>query len=557
MPSESSSPYKLHRPAKPGVRRSRRDSSPDSIIFTPESNLSLFSSASVSVDRCSTTSDAHDRDSLVSGPSLERDQRVGSSSCKDLDLDKRGTGWKNSRNARKNSNKVKAWKEEFEVNKDDESQNLDDSARSSFSVALRECQERRSRSEALAKKLDYQRTTSLDLSNVVSSSPRVVNVKRTSVSTNKSSVFPSPGTPTYLHNMQKGWSSERVPLRSNGGRSPPNAGFLPLYSGRTVPSKWEDAERWIVSPLAREGSARTSFGASHERRPKAKSGPLGPPGFAYYSLYSPAVPMVHSGNMGCLTASSPFSAGVLPDTVSSRGSTASAFPQRIDPCMARSVSIHGCSETLPRSSQDDIHESIKDAATDAQAVSRRDMATQMSPEGSICLSPERQCSFSPSSPSARPVSELLNARSNRAEVKDLQVDEKVTVTRWSKKHRGLYYGNSSKMQDHLNGKARDPQGLTCSAKTEEASIISWENLQKAKAEAAIRKLEMKLEKKRSSSMEKIMRKVKSAEKKAEEMRRSALDNKVSTASHGKTSSFKRSGKKKMPSLSGCFTCHAF
>ncbi|XP_019099400.1 PREDICTED: uncharacterized protein LOC104777615 isoform X1 [Camelina sativa] len=550
MPSESS--YKVNRPAKPGG--SRRDSSPDSIIFTPEYSLSLFSSASVSVDRCSSTSDVHDRDSLVSGPSLERDQRV-SSSCKDLDLDKRGTGWKNSRNSRK-SNKVKAaWKEEFEVKKDDESQNLD-SARSSFSVALRECQERRSRSEALAKKLDYQRTASLDLSNVISSSPRVVNVKRTSVSTNKSSVFPSPGTPTYLHSIQKGWSSERVPLRSNGGRSPPNAGFLPLYSGRTVPSKWEDAERWIVSPLTKDGAARTSFGASHERRPKAKSGPLGPPGFAYYSLYSPAVPMVHGGNMGCLTASSPFSAGVLPETVSSRGSTASAFPQRIDPCMARSISIHGCTEGLAPSSQDDIHESIKDAATDAQAVSRRDMATQMSPEGSIRLSPERQCSFSPSSPSARPVSELLNGHSNQAEVKDLQVDEKVTVTRWSKTHRGLYHGNSSKMRDHLNGKARDPQGLTC-VKTAEASIISWENLQKAKAEAAIRKLEMNLEKKRSSSMEKIMRKVKSAEKKAEEMRRSVLDNKATTTSHGKASSFKRSGKKKMASLSGCFTCHAF
>ncbi|XP_020870344.1 uncharacterized protein LOC9327382 isoform X1 [Arabidopsis lyrata subsp. lyrata] len=550
MPSELS--YKVHRPAKSGV--CRRDSSPDSIIFTPESNLSLFSSASVSVDRCSSTSDAHDRDSLISAPSLERDQRV-SSSCKDLDLDKRGTGWKNSCNSRK-SNKVKAaWKEEFEVNKDDESQNLD-SARSSFSVALRECQERRSRSEALAKKLDYQRTVSLDLSNVTSSSPRVVNVKRASVSTNKSSVFPSPGTPTYLHSMQKGWSSERVPLRSNGGRSPPNAGILPLYSGRTVPSKWEDAERWIVSPLAKEGATRTSFGASHERRPKAKSGPLGPAGFAYYSLYSPAVPMVHGGNMGFLTASSPFSAGVLPETVSSRGSTTTAFPQRTDPCMARSVSMHGCSETLAPSSQDDIHESIKDAATDPQAVSRRDMATQMSPEGSIRFSPDRQCSFSPSSPSALPISELLNAHSNRAEVKDLKVDEKVTVTRWSKKHRGLYHGNGSKMRDHLHGKARDPQDFTC-AKTKEARIISWENLQKAKAEAAIRKLEMKLEKKRSSSMEKIMRKVKSAEKRAEEMRRSVVDNRVSNASHGKASSFKRCGKKKLPSLSGCFTCHVF
>ncbi|KAL5131682.1 hypothetical protein HKD37_12G034510 [Glycine soja] len=44
------------------------------------------------------------------------------------------------------------------------------------------------------------------------------------------------------------------------------------------------------------------------------------------------------------------------------------------------------------------------------------------------------------------------------------------------------------------------------AKSEEAKISAWENLQKAKAEAAIRKLEMKLEKRRASSMDKIMNK---------------------------------------------------
>lgn len=64
--------------------------------------------------------------------------------------------------------------------------------------------------------------------------------------------------------------------------------------------------------------------------------------------------------------------------------------------------------------------------------------------------------------------------------------------------------------------------------------------------------QMKLEKKRSSKMEKIMRKVKSAEKRAEEMRRSVLDNRVPTASRGN-----KKEKKKIVSLSGCFTCHAF
>lgn len=46
------------------------DTSPDSVIFTLESNLSLFSSNSASVDRCSFASDAHDHDSLTSEISL-------------------------------------------------------------------------------------------------------------------------------------------------------------------------------------------------------------------------------------------------------------------------------------------------------------------------------------------------------------------------------------------------------------------------------------------------------------------------------------------------------
>lgn len=46
--------------------RSVRDVSPDSVIFTGDSNFSLFSSASGSVDRCSFASDAHDQDSSVS-----------------------------------------------------------------------------------------------------------------------------------------------------------------------------------------------------------------------------------------------------------------------------------------------------------------------------------------------------------------------------------------------------------------------------------------------------------------------------------------------------------
>ncbi|EPS63098.1 hypothetical protein M569_11694, partial [Genlisea aurea] len=59
---------------------------------------------------------------------------------------------------------------------------------------------------------------------------------------------------------------------------------------------------------------------------------------------------------------------------------------------------------------------------------------------------------------------------------------------------------------------------TSKLRREEAKITAWENLQKARAEAEIRKLEMDLEKKRSASMDRISNKLRAAKKKAEEMR---------------------------------------
>lgn len=80
--------------------------------------------------------------------------------------------------------------------------------------------------------------------------------------------------------------------------------------------------------------------------PKSKSGPLGPPGIPNYLLDSPAGQTLQGASVGNLMARSAFSAGVIaPDGFSDRSSVSSAgggnFPNRIDPCMARSVSFHG------------------------------------------------------------------------------------------------------------------------------------------------------------------------------------------------------------------------
>ncbi|KAM1714429.1 hypothetical protein ACFX12_025036 [Malus domestica] len=74
------------------------------------------------------------------------------------------------------------------------------SARSSFYLALIECQDWRSRSEELLKKLYQTRPASLDLNNnAFVSSPRLGTIKKGSMASRKSSNFPNPGTQSYWH----------------------------------------------------------------------------------------------------------------------------------------------------------------------------------------------------------------------------------------------------------------------------------------------------------------------------------------------------------------------
>lgn len=197
---------------------------------------------------------------------------------------------------------------------------------------------------------------------MVTSSPKLGVMKKASAISRKSSGnFPSPGTPNYRHGsvgITKGWSSERVPLPSNAtNRRQIGAALLPLNNnnnnGRGLPSKWEDAERWIFSPLSGDGAGRASSSSSSSyqqpiRRPKSKSGPLGPPGVAYYSLYSPVAPMYEGSNLSSHMAGSPLSGGVmLADGWSFRvNAETRAFSNNFEPCIARSASVHGCSDLV-------------------------------------------------------------------------------------------------------------------------------------------------------------------------------------------------------------------
>lgn len=84
--------------------------------------------------------------------------------------------------------------------------------------------------------------------------------------------YSNPGTPEYGGGgeVPKSWSSERESNPSIRRHVSGAAAIMPFNSGRALPSKWDDAERWITSPVSSHVSA-----TAIPRRPKSKSGPLG------------------------------------------------------------------------------------------------------------------------------------------------------------------------------------------------------------------------------------------------------------------------------------------
>lgn len=134
-------------------------------------------------------------------------------------------------------------------------------------------------------------------------------MKQNLLSSQSLGAFPSPGGARYQEN--KGWSSERIPHPSSGSGRRHISALTPFYSGRALPSKWEDAERWICSPVLGYGVAKSS--QCHPlRRAKSKSGPINlPPGIGYYHNSSPSMGVLDGGIGRNFMVNSPFSTGVL------------------------------------------------------------------------------------------------------------------------------------------------------------------------------------------------------------------------------------------------------
>ncbi|KAF7080693.1 hypothetical protein CFC21_084731 [Triticum aestivum] len=496
---------------------------------------------------------------------------------------------------------------------DDEEGGYDAAAGDSFSRSLKECQkqlQRRAEARPAAASHELGNGDAFGGIELLVLSPRCLlgaavggmSKSSTASSRSRSGTFPSPGTPSYNRhcagNMQypKGWSSERVPLGAGANRRYGGSGVvLPFNNGRKLPSKWEDAEKWILSPVSCDGMGRMSAPAPHHRRPKSKSGPLGHPAGVpgAYASVSPMIPcfdgVLAAANFA---AHSPFSAGVLMPGHARNGDFSSgrarsgddgssrSYSAEKEPYIWRSASTHAWTETLMEASafahiseeaaQDDVLRGQQGATPAISSpVIKKDVATQMSPDDSIISSSPKARHSCSSLPSGDTIRES-NSHTPKVEVRDVQVDDQVTVTRWSKRH--VTRGSDKRSTNIVEWRKKTTEARAPSfdekererciskCKREEAKITAWENLQKAKAEAAIRKLEMKLEKKRSSSMDRILGKLRSAQKKAQGMRTTvsvsedqcAVSEDQCAVRATKKASLRRTGKP----FSCCFTYHA-
>ncbi|KAJ8770672.1 hypothetical protein K2173_021319 [Erythroxylum novogranatense] len=357
-------------------------------------------------------------------------------------------------------------------------------------------------------------------------------MKQNLVSSESLGTFPSPGVSSY---QDKGWCSERVPRQSRGDRR--HIGVLrPFYSGRALPSKWDDAERWICSPVFGYNAATSQ--SRLQRRPKSKSGPIVPPGVGQYSNCSPSLQIFDGASLKNFMKT-PFSTGVLmPNGVAIRYGGVGNDGHATVASLPWSDVVSECS--LPSSQDEKLDDVNNEQSLITRDISRRDMATQMSPEGTNHSS----TTGSSSPPTNPPELESQKDNTSKMEVREVRVDKRSTmINRWSKRPSCISNKGSAGLKDYKENyrQARksswdisDAASDFSKLQREEAKITAWENLQKAKADAAVRKLEMKLEKKRSSSMDKILSKLRSAEMRAEEMRSSILvpnDHQIPKTSH--------------------------
>ncbi|KAL0917281.1 hypothetical protein M5K25_012332 [Dendrobium thyrsiflorum] len=321
------------------------------------------------------------------------------------------------------------------------------------------------------------------------------------------------------------------------------------FSRKSIPSKWEDAEKWLMSSSCHESPAHesklsemTKLSRQHvalQRKADVFEAFEEKLRISEAIVNKAPVSGVDGPGVGCVSNEDfhGFSSEILlKDT----------FTDIKQPVLLNfRYSDQSTEEFLLR---DSYCETMENCATEAVSeVHRRDVGTEMTPLGSSkssrCHTPMK--SSSPArhnTPADR--SGPLMASSSRIDISELK-DCHFAKLELSAQYDSLvsYWGSREEEEEEVSKSLRhsevtdgrksiaehrsslwddDERTKSCIRyQREEAKIQAWVNLQTAKAEAQSRKLEVKIQKMRSSLEEKLMKKMAIVHRKAEEWRASA------------------------------------
>ncbi|KAG2563438.1 uncharacterized protein LOC120644966 [Panicum virgatum] len=299
---------------------------------------------------------------------------------------------------------------------------------------------------------------------------------------------------------------------------------------RSVPSKWEDAEKWLRQPSDSDhlhGAGKVAFS-------RQRSSGQGRRGGGEEEKPAAAVAVRRSvdalSDAHALALYAPPAAEVL---------LKDKFTDNEEPSKETFVFRSAYCEPAP----------AKGAAAVASGDQRRDIGTEMTPLGSSCHTPLK--STSPArhnTPASRSgplvpyaggggmdISELadchlakldLGARFDAMLVNWSSKEEEEEEVSKSLRHFEATVGAGGALPcDERGGHCRwedDDRAKSCIRyQREEAKIQAWVNLESAKAEAQSRKLEVKIQKMRSNLEEKLMRRMTTVHRRAEEWRATA------------------------------------
>ncbi|XP_074294784.1 uncharacterized protein LOC141622679 [Silene latifolia] len=325
---------------------------------------------------------------------------------------------------------------------------------------------------------------------------------------------------------------------------------------KSIPSKWDDAEKWLVNGSScHESPARHSVTNHHSISNHTHNFIFGSnknvikPRLSCDAAIAEKVSRFIQEKEEVISSSIAFNGLMLPADLPLKDK----YTDEIEPFTPNFKYSEPTTEAFLFKSHKLQSDQMKDACTEMipyKEVQHRDFGTEMTPLGSSttsrCHTPFKSNSparhNTPSSrsgllaltaePSAIDMAQLQECHFAKLQIGSTPFDS--VTTNWSSREeeeeeiskslRHFELGRRSVSVSESRASVWEEEEKTKSClryRREEAKIQAWINLQTAKAEAQSKKLEVKIQKMRSNLEEKLMKRMAIVERKAEEWREAA------------------------------------